>query len=352
MKECASIQIGNRQVGLGYPCFIIAEAGVNHNGSLDMALRLVDSAAEVGADAVKFQTFRTERIATEGAPKAAYQKNTTGTAESQFEMLKRLELSTDAHRALAARCSERGLIFLSSPFDEDSVDLLLSLNVPVFKVPSGELTNLPFLRHLASKGRPLIISTGMATLHEVEVAVDTVRAAGCRSLSLLQCVSNYPADPAATNLRAMGTMAAAFGVPAGYSDHTVGIEVSLAAVALGACILEKHFTLDRNLPGPDHLASAEPHEFCALIAAARKVEAALGDGVKRPSASEADTARVARRSLVATGLIPAGSQVTPGMLAARRPGTGMAPDRIDELLGRTARCEIPAGTVVAPDMFA
>ena len=288
---------------------------------------------------------------TPDAPKAEYQVRTTGATETQFEMLERLELDPEAHEALVARCAEKRLTFLSTPFDEESADLLGALGIPAFKVPSGELTNLPFLRYLARKGRPLIVSTGMATLEEVRVAVDTVRREGCRALSLLHCVSNYPADPADSNLRAMVTMAKAFEVPVGYSDHTLGVEVPLAAVALGACILEKHFTLDRTLPGPDHGASAEPGELSSLVTGVRKVEAALGDGEKRPAASEADTARVARRSLVALHTISAGAVLEQAMVAARRPGTGMQPERAGEILGRRARVEILEGTLLKAEMF-
>ena len=347
----AAIRIGPRLVGPGHPCFVIAEAGVNHNGSVEMALQLVDAAADAGADAVKFQTFRADKTVTVDAPKAEYQLRATGAGETQFEMLRRLELSPGAHQAIVSRCAERGLIFLSTPFDEESADFLEGLGVPAFKVPSGELTNVSFLRHLARKGRPLIISTGMATLEEVMVAVSAARADGCRALAILQCVSNYPAQPADTNLRAMATMAAVFGVPIGYSDHTLGPEVPLAAVALGASILEKHFTLDRTLPGPDHGASAEPGELAALVAGVRKVEAALGDGEKRPAASEAATARAARRSLVAACPISAGTVLEPSMVAARRPGTGMAPERGPELLGRKSRANIAQGTLLAPEMF-
>jgi len=346
------ISVGVRQIGPGHPCFVIAEAGVNHNGSLDLAVRLIDVAADAGADAVKFQTFAADKLATRDAPKAEYQKQTTGEAESQFEMLKKLELGPDAHRVLAAHCAERGIVFLSTPFDEGSADLLDAIGVPAFKVPSGELVNLSFLRYLARKRRPLIISTGMATLGEVQEAVDVVRAEGCSEIALLHCVSNYPADPADANLRAMATMACEFGVPVGYSDHTLGVAVPLAAVALGASILEKHFTLDRALSGPDHLASAEPRELAELVINIRNVEAALGDGEKKPAMSEAGTARAARRSLVAAVTIRSGAVLTVEMVAVRRPGTGMAPARIGELLGRRAVRELPEGALLAPEMFA
>jgi N-acetylneuraminate synthase/N,N'-diacetyllegionaminate synthase len=243
------------------------------------------------------------------------------------------------------------MIFLSSPFDAESADLLEAIGVPAFKVPSGELTNLSFLRHFARKGLPLIISTGMATLDEVRVAVDAVHGEGCHEFSLLHCVSSYPAEPRDVNLRAMVSMATAFGVPVGYSDHTLGNEVSFAAVALGACIIEKHVTLDRSLPGPDQRASADPAEFASLVAGIRAVEAALGDGEKRPAASEDGTARVARRSLVAARAIPAGAMLTADMVVSKRPGTGMAPGRLGELTGRRAVGEIAEGMLLAREMF-
>lgn len=351
MVKLNLFHLGGRLVGPGYPCFIIAEAGVNHNGSLDLALELVDAAAEAGADAVKFQTFRADHLVTRGAPKAAYQRATTKEDESQFEMLKRLELDEAAHRALIERCTQRGLVFLSTPFEEGSADLLEYLGVPAFKLSSGEITNLPFLRYVARKGLPIILSTGMATLEEVGRAVESVQCEGCECLALLHCVSAYPADPTDANLRAMATLRETFGVSVGYSDHTLGIEVPLAAVALGACILEKHFTLDQALPGPDHKASASPREFAALVAGIRKVEIALGDGVKRPAASEADTVRIARKSLVALMDIRKDAIVDVDMVGPRRPGTGMAPGRAAELIGRRAMRDIAEGTVLAPEMF-
>jgi N-acetylneuraminate synthase/N,N'-diacetyllegionaminate synthase len=345
------IDIAGRKVGPGLPCFIIAEAGVNHNGSLDMAIRLVDAAASARADAVKFQTFRAERLVTRNAPKAAYQKESTGKDESQYEMLRRLELGEGEHRALKAYSEDRGLVFLSTPFEDASADLLDSLDIAAYKLPSGELTNLPFLAYVARKGRPILMSTGMATMAEVARAVESVRGAGCKELALLHCVSAYPAAPADTNLAAMGSLARAFSVPAGYSDHTLGIEVALAAVAQGACIIEKHFTLNHSLPGPDHRTSAEPDELAALVTGVRKVEVARGDGVKRPVASESDTAKVARKSLVAARDISKNEVLDSSMVTVRRPGTGMAPTRIDELLGRKALREIPEGTLLTSEMF-
>jgi N-acetylneuraminate synthase len=330
---------------------VIAEAGVNHNGDLDMALQLVDAAAAAGADAVKFQTFIANRVISASAPKAKYQLQTTCATESQLDMIRPLQLSPQAHRELSDYSQERGVLFMSTPFDEDSVDLLDELGVPVFKIGSGEITNWPFLEYIARIGKPIILSTGMSYLSEVDEAVRVIRNAGCRQLLLLHCVSNYPAAPDDANLRAMETMMRAFQVPVGYSDHTPGIEVSLAATALGACVIEKHFTLDKNLPGPDHRASLEPSELAALIKGVRTVEAALGHGEKRPAASEVNTAAVARRSLVAAQDINAGTVVTREMIAIKRPGTGLPPAMHSYLVGRTTRTNIPADTLISLEML-
>ncbi len=346
------MMIAGRSIGRDRPCYVIAEAGVNHNGELSLAMRLVEAAAKAGADAVKFQTFSADRLATEGAPKADYQRQGAEETQSQREMLRRLELSAGAHRSLIDACRRHGIEFLSSPFDEESADLLDSLNVPAFKIASGELTNLPFLAHVARKGRPIILSTGMSTLDEVRAAVRTIQEEGNKTVALLQCVSCYPADPADVNLRAMATMEKAFEVPVGYSDHTRENEVALAAVALGACILEKHLTLDRSLPGPDHLASTEPREFAELIRGVRAVESALGSGEKRPAAAESAVAAVARKSLVAVRDIPAGSAITAEMIVAKRPGTGLSPSLRDRVVGRRATRDIPAGALLREDMLA
>ncbi|WP_316977872.1 N-acetylneuraminate synthase [Shumkonia mesophila] len=337
------IAIADRPVGEGAPCFVIAEAGVNHNGQPALAHALIEAAAAAKADAVKFQTFKADRLALASAPKAAYQKRNEPGEESQLAMLRRLELPDDVVGELAVHCRERGILFLSSPFDEESADFLDTLGMAAFKVPSGELTNAPFLRHLAGKGKPLIVSTGMADMAEVKAAVDTIRAAGAPPLALLHCVSAYPADPADCNLGAMAALARAFGVPIGWSDHTTGIDVAIAAVALGATIVEKHFTTDRALPGPDHRASLEPSELAALMTAVRRVESALGSGVKRPAASEADTAGVARKSLVAVRDLAAGTVIAAADLAARRPGTGLPPSRQGDLLGRRLKVDVAAG---------
>jgi N-acetylneuraminate synthase len=352
MKRKESFGIGAVRIGVGHPSFIIAEAGVNHNGDLALARRLVEAAMDAGANAVKFQTFSADRLVTAAAPQAEYQKRNTGIEESQYAMLKRLELSEAAHRDLLRHCQARGILFLSSPFDEASADFLEALGVAAFKVPSGEITNTPFLAHLARKGKPLIVSTGMSTLDEVRQAVETIRQAGDPPLALLHCVSNYPAAPADINLRAMATLRQAFAVPVGYSDHADGIEIALAAATLGACIIEKHFTLDRTLPGPDHKASLEPGELAALVRSIRQIETALGDGSKHPAASETDTAAVARKSLVAVCDLAVGTVLERSHLAIRRPGTGLPPSRLEAVVGRRLRRALPAGAVLMEDMLA
>jgi N-acetylneuraminate synthase len=347
-----AIKIAEKYVGAGHPCFIIAEAGVNHNGDLELARQLVDVAVASGSDAVKFQTYTTEKVMSRLAPKAEYQLQTTEVKESQFEMSKGLELPLEAFQDLKAYCDRLGILFLSSPFDEDSIDLLASLGVAAFKVPSGEITNLPYLTRMAKYGRPMIVSTGMAYLSEVETAVQTIEKAGNRQYALLHCVSNYPADPANINLRAMHTLSRAFDMPSGYSDHTPGIEIPLAAVAMGACVVEKHFTTDRNLPGPDQLASLEPTELTAMVQGIRTVESAIGNGRKDPAASEANTAAVARKSLVAARNIPANTKLTEELIAIKRPGTGLAPVQRDNLLGRTTIVDISEDSLLTWEMLA
>ncbi len=323
--------------------FVIAEAGVNHNGSDALAVRLVDAAADAGADAVKFQTFRAEGLATAGAPKAAYQKvRGAKRRESQLDMLKRLELSEKGHRRALARAKARGILFLSTPFDEESADFLARLGVPLFKLPSGEITNHPLLRHVARKRRPIILSTGMSTLAEVREAVSVLRRAGCKDLTLLHCVSSYPADPKDANLRAMSTMERAFRLPVGWSDHTIGAATSIAAVALGASIIEKHFTLDTSLPGPDHAMSLDPRELRTFVAALREAASSLGDGVKRPRPCEEPIRRVARRSLVLREARPKGARLTAADLTSKRPGTGLPPSRLLSVVGRRLRRAVPA----------
>ncbi len=342
--------------------FIIAEAGVNHNGSADMALRLVDAAAQAGADAVKFQTFKSESVVSRFAEKAAYQKTSTGQGESQLDMVRKLELSPDAHHAALARCQERGIGFLSTPFDVASAHFLVhELDVPLLKIPSGEITNAPLLLAMARLGRPLILSTGMSTLGEVETALGILAFAflgrtempteaafrdayaspeGLASLvdrvSLLHCTTEYPAPFEEANLKAMDTLAAAFGLPVGFSDHTPGIAIPIAAVARGARIIEKHFTLDQSLPGPDHRASLEPDQLSAMVAAIRQVELAIGSGRKVPSHAEWGNRSIARRSLVAARDVAKGEIWSEENLGAKRPAGGLSPLRYWEVLGTTA----------------
>jgi len=330
-------------------CIIIGEIGVNHNGSLDLAKQMIDVAAEAGADAVKFQTFTAENIVTRTAEKAQYQKDNDGSEGSQLEMLKQLEFSKDNLEACRDYCAEKGVVFLSTPFDNDAADLLEAVGVAGYKVSSGDLTNLPLLAHLAAKGKPMIISTGMANMAETEEAVTTIRENGDPPLAILHCVSNYPADPAEANLRAIDTLASAFNVPTGWSDHTLGDAIAVAAIARGAKLLEKHYTLDKNLPGPDHLASLEPDEFKALIRKIRDVEAAIGDGVKRPQPSEVDTAKVARKSLVSGVAIPAGKTITEDDLVCKRPGSGFPPRMMPHIIGRRAARDIAPDSLIHPD---
>jgi N,N'-diacetyllegionaminate synthase len=333
--------------------FIIAEAGVNHNGSIDLALQLIDAAKASGADAVKFQTFRADLLATRSARKAPYQERTTSNSgESQFEMLQRLELDRAAHERLIAHCQRVGIQFLSSPFDEASADLLATMNVPLFKVPSGEITNFPFLEHVARKGRPLILSTGMSTLGEVEEAVHVLHVAGVSKLTLLHCVTEYPAPYAEVNLRAMQTLKSAFGLPVGYSDHTPGIDIAIAAAALGAEVIEKHFTLGRSLPGPDHAASLEPVELQQMVAAIHHVEAALGNGIKTPAPCELPNIGVARKSVVAARSLCAGHRLATGDLEIKRPGSGLAPKLLPALIGRTLRTGVAKDELIRWDHLA
>lgn len=345
------INIAGRSIGSGEPCFVIAEAGVNHNGDMDLARALIDAAARAGTDAVKFQTFLADRLATMDAPKAQYQVQADDSDETQKEMLSKLELTRQDHLDLMEHCKSRGILFLSTPFDEKSADLLDDLDLPAFKIPSGEITNLPFLEYVARKGKPMIISTGMSTMEEVQEALRVVREVGNNEVVFLHCVTNYPADPADVNLRAMATMTEVLSVPVGYSDHTLGREIPLAAVALGACVLEKHFTLDRGMPGPDHQASMEPEELKSLVKGVRKVESAMGSGRKVPSTAEEAIAKVVRKSLVSARDIPVGSVITKDDLTAKRPGTGLPPSALMSLLGKEAKVAIDEGTIITMEML-
>jgi len=327
---------------------IIAEAGVNHNGDMELAKRLIDIAADAGADLVKFQTFTVERLASQSAPKADYQNQTTDPVESQFAMLKQLELSMQMHEVLIAHCQQRNIGFFSTGFDIQSLDYLASLGAERFKIPSGEITNLPYLRHIGGLGKPVILSTGMATLGEIEAALEVLEMAGTprTQITVLHCNTEYPTPMQDVNLRAMCGIRDAFGVAVGYSDHTAGIEVPIAAVALGATVIEKHLTLDRNLPGPDHKASLEPDEFAAMVHSIRNIEQVMGDGIKRPSPSEAKNMPIARKSLVAAKQIRAGEQFTAENITAKRPGTGITPMRWDEVIGRVAARDYAADELI------
>jgi len=320
--------------------FIIAEAGVNHNGSLEMALQMVDTAVAAGADAVKFQTFKAEKIITDNAPKARYQEETMGADESQLEMVSKLELNEVAHVRLYEHCQEKGVQFLSSPFDLESIDLLYNLGLEILKIPSGDLTNLPYLRKIGQLQKQIVLSTGMANLGEIEDALEILERAGTPrdKITVMHCNTEYPTPMSDVNLRAMQTIKAAFpGVRVGYSDHTLGIEVPIAAVAMGARLIEKHFTLDRNMEGPDHKASVTSEELKSMVTAIRNIEKAMGSSIKKPSLSELKNIPIVRKSLVAEKPILKGEVFTEENLTAKRPGTGINPMRWDEVLGQVAQ---------------
>lgn len=331
------IKLANKLIGKGRPCFIIAEAGVNHNGDVNLAKKLIDVAKEAGADAVKFQTFKAEEVVTKTAEKAAYQKIATGTEESQFDMIKKLELSPEGFRELSGYAKEKGILFLSTPAAKESVDFLDEIGVPAFKVGSGDVTNLPLLRYISQKQKPVILSTGMSTLDEIEEALKIIQHEGVEEIILLHCVSSYPVKVEDTNLRAMETLRDAFKLPIGLSDHSMGITIPIAAVALGACVIEKHFTLDKSLPGPDHRASLEPDELKHMIRAIRDVEKAMGSGIKIPTAKEEENKKVVRRSLVARVDIPKGAIITEEMLDFKRPGLGIEAKHIERVVGAKAK---------------
>jgi len=319
--------------------FVIAEAGVNHNGSLELAMRLVDGAVEAGADAVKFQTFKADKLVRRVAEKAEYQRQTTAVYESQYDMLKKLELDENAHRELIRHCNEKKIMFLSTPFDHDSIELLSNFGMPIFKIPSGEITNLPYLRHIGCLGKEVILSTGMADLGEIEDALDVLMQTGVpkEKITVLHATTEYPCPIEEVNLSAMQTIRAAFGVKVGYSDHTQGIEVPIAAVAMGAVVIEKHFTLDHAMEGPDHKASLEPEELKAMISAIRRISLAMGDGIKKPSTSEMKNMDIARKSIVASKQIKAGETFSENNISVKRPGDGISPMRWYEVIGQTAQ---------------
>lgn len=342
------VRIGGRVVGGEAPVLVIAEAGVNHNGDVRLAHRLIDAAVAAGADAVKFQAFVTEELITPDAPKAVYQVHTTGQPGSQYGMLKSLELTGEEQASLKAHCDDAGILYLCAPYENASVDMLDRLQVAAFKIASTDTTNIPFLRHVASKGRPVLLSTGMSTLAEVEQAVASLRSAGLGGrIVLLHCTSEYPAPIVEANLRAIVTLRQAFVCPVGFSDHTPGIGASPWAVALGACVVEKHMTLDRGMAGPDHRVSLEPAEVATLVRTVREVEASLGDGVKRPMPSELGNKPVMQKSLVARRAIQAGEKIGVDALTCRRPATGLAPSCFDLVVGRVAARAIAAGEPIS-----
>ena len=318
--------------------FIIAEAGVNHNGSIELAYELIDVASESGADAVKFQTFKAENLVSKNTQKAEYQKQTTNPLESQLDMLKKLELDVDVHKKLIKYCNAKGILFLSSPFDHDSIDLLNELGIEVFKIPSGEITNLPYLRRIGSLAKQVILSTGMSTLKEVGDALAILVDSGTKkeNITVLHANTMYPTPMEDVNLNAMKTIKKEFDVAVGYSDHTLGIEVDIAAVAMGASIVEKHFTIDKAKEGPDHKASLEPEELRAMVIAIRNVEKALGDGIKIPSGSEKPNIVVARKSILANQKIKKGDTLTEENIIVKRPGNGISPMKWDEVIGLVA----------------
>jgi len=318
--------------------FIIAEAGVNHNAEMDLAYKLIDVAVSAGADAVKFQAAIPELVTTGYAPKAVYQKETSGAQESQLEMIRKIHFPLEKYHLLKKYCDEKNIIFFSTAFDLESLDYIEKIGQPYHKIPSGEITNLPYLRHVGQCGKPVIMSTGMATMDEVEAALGILEQAGTsrENITVLHCNTEYPTPMTDVNLRAMLTIRDTFGVRVGYSDHTAGIEVAIAAVALGATMIEKHFTLDCSLPGPDHQASLEPEELKAMVIAVRNIEKAMGDGVKRPSPSETKNKPIVRRSLVAACAINKGDVFSENNLIVKRPGNGLSPMLWDEVLGRKA----------------
>lgn len=341
------ISISGKTIGQNVPVFIIAEAGVNHNGSLKLAKEMVIRAKEAGADCVKFQTFKAERVVTKNAPKAAYQLKTTSTTESQLEMLKKMELSLADYEEIIAVCRQHNIIFISTPYSLDDVDFLAKLAVPAFKIASGQIVEPAFLEHIALKSLPIILSTGMSTLDEVRAAVNLIRKNGNHNLVLLQCSTNYPTQSADVNLRAMGAMAREFDVNVGYSDHTQSDIACIASVAMGACVIEKHFTLDKSLPGPDHSCSADPEEFSALVRKIRETEKILGSGRKEPTEAEKRNMPGMRRSIVSKRAIKAGTVITSEVIEFKRPATGIRPELLPEVIGATARVDIPEDVLIS-----
>ncbi len=345
------ITIGTRSVGRGCPVFVVAEAGINHNGDLETAMELVRSAAVAGADCVKFQTFRAECVVTRGAPKAVYQVETTGRSGSQLEMLRQCELEPDAFRGLKAYAEELGMVFLSTPYNFEDIELLEDIGVAAYKVASGQIVEHPFLRKIARTGKPVILSTGMATLAEVDAALRVMVDEGGGGVVLMQCTTDYPSRMEDANLKVIRTFMETFGCPVGYSDHTIGMEAAVAAVALGASAVEKHFTLDRALPGPDHSSSVVPAELEMFVQCIRRTERALGNGRKEPSGAERANAAAMRRSITAARDIRRGEVITEGHLIFKRPATGLSPAFYDAVVGKRAARDIHADDVFEMDMI-
>jgi N,N'-diacetyllegionaminate synthase len=348
-----NIDVGSRTIGESKPCFIIAEAGVNHNGDIDFAKKLVDIAASAGADAVKFQTFKAEKLVLQGVDKAKYQMNSTGPKESQYQMLKKLELTESNFEELKTYAEKNNIIFLSTPFDHESVDFLDRIDVPLFKIGSGEITNLPLLSHIAKKNKPVILSTGMATLGEIEEALHTLMSEELKDIIVLHCITSYPAKTEEANLNVIKTLRSCFKLPVGLSDHTLGINVSLAARVLGACVIEKHFTLDKKLPGPDHRASLDPDELKALVKGIREIESALGDGIRNPTKEEENIKKFVRKKLIAIVDIPKNTTISEEMITIKRVGTdeGIPPKFFNDILGKKTYQDIKINSIINWNMI-
>lgn len=346
MKTHKDLDIWKR--GIHPSTFIIAEAGVNHNGSLKIAKKMIEVASQAGADAIKFQTFKTEQLVSRFAPKAEYQKKTTSKSETQFEMIKKLELDLTSHKELIQYCKKKHILFLSSPFDLESIDLLNKLGLSIFKIPSGEITNLPYLRKIGKLRKKIIMSTGMADLGEVEDALDILIDSGTKkeNITVLHCNTEYPTSFEDVNLNAMITIRDAFKVNVGYSDHTLGMEVPIAAIALGATVIEKHFTLDRNMPGPDHRASLEPEELKKMVKAIRNIEQSLGNGIKKPTPSELINKIIARKSIVASKGIKKGTVFTEKNVTTKRPGNGINPMEWEKVIGKIAKKDFAKDDII------
>lgn len=346
-----TIFIENKIIGGNNPCFIIAEAGVNHNGNLNLAKKMIEVAARAGADAIKFQTFHAEDVVLETAGKAEYQKKTTDADESQYSMIKKLELTESNFSDLAKFAHKKKIIFFSTPFDIRSVDVLERICVPAYKIPSGEINNHPLLSYIAQKHKPIIMSTGMATLDEIHSAVTVLSESGASQIALLHCITSYPAKIEDLNLRVIQKLYDEFKVPTGFSDHSLGIIGSIAAVSMGASIIEKHFTLDKTMEGPDNQASLDPEELCSLITGIRQIELAMGDGIKKITKEEMAIRNVARRSIVSLKDIPTGSVIDGTMIALKRPGTGIDPQFLDCVKGKRAKVIIEKNTIISWEML-